>query len=129
MVGAVDKLVGWAEASGAFVSIGTDPKSPRLFLNFHTAGSGRTYWPLAINPRPGKVALFLQYLKHHPAFVDDDRRLEFVEKMSAATGFAIDARLGGRPGFPVDRLLQPDVLEAVEDVLRWVTETADAVGG
>ena len=61
--------------------------------------------------------------------MDDDRRLEFVEKMSAATGFAIDARPGGRPGFPVDRLLQPGVLEAVEDVLRWVTETADAVGG
>jgi hypothetical protein len=123
----INQLVAWAKKAGGFVSIGTDESSPRLFLNFHTSGDGKLYWPLAVNPRSGKVALFLQYLKHHPSFEDDDVRLQFVQRMSGATGFAIDEnRLGGRPGFPVEKLIDPGVLSRVEDVLRWVISTADS---
>lgn len=124
---AVDEFVQRAEQLGAFLSVGTDPKSPRLFLNFHTAGTGKQYWPIAINPRPGKVALFLQYLRHHPAFADEEVRLELVSRMSEAAGTQIDTgKLDGRPGFPVGRLAAPGIVDACIDVLAWVIATADA---
>jgi hypothetical protein len=126
---AVNDLVGKAEALGAFVSVGAGERSPRLFLNFRTEGSERTIWPIAINPRPGKVALFLRYLKYHPSFEDDDVRLELVERMSTAVDREIDRdRLGGFPGFHVSALTNDGAVDRVVDVLRWAKSVADAQG-
>jgi hypothetical protein len=120
---AVRSLVAAAGELGAFVSIGTDARNPRLFLNFRTPGSGRLYWPLAINSRAGKVALQLRYLAKTPQFANEERRYEFVSRCSQAIGSTIDAPLlDGFPGFHVHALTTAGAVDRMVDVLTWATE-------
>lgn len=124
---AVTDLVARAEALGSFVTIGTNKKSPRLFLNFHTP-CGSDMWPIGINPGPGKLVLFLRNLKTHPAFADEAVRGELVAGMERATGLAIlGDNLGGFPYFPVEVLIQDGVVDSILDVLRWTIAEASAV--
>jgi hypothetical protein len=128
VLGAVSTLVDRAEALGGFVSIGTSAKSPRLFLNFHTP-VGRDIWPIAINPGPGKLVLFLRYLKHHPAFADETQRAELVARMEAATGRpATGDNLGGFPFFPIDVVTAPGVVDEVVGALEWALKLATTPG-
>jgi hypothetical protein len=130
VLAAVKELISQtSERHKGFVSIGTSAKSPRLFFNYRTGGDGRTYWPLAINPRPGKLVLFLRYLRHHPSFEDDDIRAEFVERMAAAVGHELSGdNLGGFPWAPVSLLATPGTTDRIVEVLDWVTATANAGG-
>jgi hypothetical protein len=126
-VDAVDQLVDEAARLGGFPTIGTDARNPRLFINLTTTGTGRPYWPLAVNSRSGKVAIQLRWLANHPAFADEDRRAEIVERFATAIGRGIDApRLNGLPGFAVEALTGPDVVIKVAEVLRWIAELADS---
>lgn len=126
-VGSVNDLVKRADAFGAFPSIGTDARNPRLFINFKTKGTGRDYWPLGFNSRAGKVAIQLRWLANHPAFADEDRRAEIVTRIGNAIGLTIEApRLDGFPGFPVEALTKPGAVERLTEVLRWMAEIADA---
>jgi hypothetical protein len=123
----VAELVDAARGLGGYPTIGTDIRNPRLFINFKTHGVGKAYWPLGINSRPGKVAIQLRWLANHPAFADEDRRAEIVSRFTEALGVPIDApRLDGFPGFPIAALVKPGVVKKVTDVLRWMTEVADA---
>jgi hypothetical protein len=125
----VAELVEAAEGLGGFVSIGTDRRNPRLFINFKTDGTGRTYWPLGFNSRSGKVAIQLRWLAKHPAFEDEDRRTEIVSRLADAIGEPIEApRLDGFPGFPVRSLGDPATVERVTEVLRWITIVANDSG-
>jgi hypothetical protein len=126
VVESVNRLVDATAGFGGFPTIGRDARNPRLFINFTTKGSGKTYWPLGINSRVDKVAIQLRWLANHPAFADEDRRAEIVERIATAVGLTIDApRLDGIPGFPVKTLTKPEVVVQLADVLRWITEVAD----
>jgi len=125
-VSCVNDLVDAASAFGGYPTIGTDVRNPRLFINFKTKATGKTYWPLGINSRAGKVGMQLRWLANHPAFADEDRRAEIVERIAHAIDQHIDApRLDGFPGFPVEALTQPGVVAKVADALHWMVETAD----
>lgn len=131
VLAAVQQLVARAKAMDdfGFVSVGTGAASPRLFLNFKTKGTGRTYWPIAINPRPGKLVLFLRYLKHHPAFEDEAVRAEFADRMGKAVGQEVQGdNLGGFPWLPIGCLVEPGVVDEVGEVLEWVIATANEDG-
>lgn len=121
---AVRSLIAKSTALGGFTTIGTDARNPRLFLNFRAAGSGRTFWPLAINSRAGKVALQLRWLANNPQFADEDRRAEFVSRCATAIGETIDApRLDGFPGFQVGVLSRVGVTDRIAEVLEWCVTT------
>lgn len=124
-VHAVDELVTTAEANGGFISIGKDARSPQLFFNFRSTGTGRAFWPLGIKSRAGKVALQLRWLAHHPAFEDEDRRAAYVDRMQKAVDVEFESlRLDGFPGFPVELLTRDGVVGRVAEVLAWtVTQT------
>ena len=53
-VSAVNDLVDASSAFGGYPTIGTDVRNPRLFINFKTKATGKTYWPLGINSRGRK---------------------------------------------------------------------------
>ena len=119
LVGAL-AFVEHAEQIGGFRTIGSDARNPRLYLNFKPAGGGKTFWPFAIYPSPGRVALQLRWLSHNPAFEDEDTRSEFVSRCSEAIGQPIDApRLDGFPGFDVQVLTKPGVVDRLTEALRW----------
>ncbi len=119
-------LVARAEQLGAFVSIGTSEKSPRLFLNFHTP-IGRDMWPIAINPGLGKLVLFLRFLKSHPAFADEAVRAELVDRMEQATGVKIQGdNLGGFPFFPVQVVTEAGAIQQIIEVLEWAVAVASS---
>lgn len=127
VVGSVNDLVRRVAEFGGFTSLGTDARNPRLFINFKTKNAGRAYWPLGFNSRAGKVAIQLRWLANHPGFADEDRRAEVVIRIGKAIGLTIDApRLDGFPGFPVEALTKPGAVDRLADVLRWMTEIADA---
>ncbi len=90
---AAAQLIDGTERLGGFISVCTDPRSPRLFLNFRTPVTGKVYWPLLINPRPGMVALQLRWLAHHPAFEDETVREESARRIEEAAEVSIDAPL------------------------------------
>jgi len=116
-----------AERLGGFRTIGTDARNPRLYLNFKPASGGKTFWPFAIYPSPGRVALQLRWLSHNPAFEDEDIRSEFVSRCSEAIGQPIAApRLDGFPGFDVQLLTKPGVADRLTEVLRWCLSVASA---
>lgn len=124
----VQALVARAEALEAFVSIGRGERSPRLFLNFPHPTRSKPYWPLAVNPRPGKVVLFLRYLAYQPAFEDEQVRADYVDRMAQAIGKPLHGadRLGGFPFFDVEELTDPARLDAVTGVLAWVVSQVEA---
>jgi hypothetical protein len=122
----VNELVEATAGLGGFPTIGADVRNPRLFVNFKTRGTGALYWPIAVNSRAGKVAIQLRWLANHPAFADEDRRAEIVERMQTAIGAPIDApRLDGFPGFHVNVLTRPGVVERLTGVFRWMQEVAE----
>ncbi len=126
VVNAAAQLVTGAKKRGARVTIGTSVRSPKLFLNLDTKGTGRTYWPLVLDPRPGKLSLFLRYLRNHPAFEDDAVRAEFVERMSSAAGTTVlGDNLDGLPSLPVTCLTEDGVVQRVLSTLDWVIQVAD----
>jgi hypothetical protein len=127
---AVQQLIGRASDLGGFVTTGTDARNPRLFLNFFTGATGKNLWPLVVNPRIGKVALQLRWMAYVPGFDDEDRRAEFVSRCATAIGQSIDApRMDGFPGFQVQVLTNPGVVDSLGEVLKWFLATAvEAVG-
>ena len=53
-----------------------------------------------------------------------------VSRLAEAIRLPIDApRLDGFPSFQVEALTKHGVVNKVTDVLRWMTEVADASGG
>jgi hypothetical protein len=127
VVDAVEQLVQRAADLDAWLTFGTAAANPRAFLNLRAADSQRVYWPLVINPRPGKFVLFLRVLKHRPAFEDEAVRAEYLDRMAAALGRTVDGteNLAGHPWFPVSTLTAPGAIDAVIEVLQWVTATTD----
>ena len=125
---AAQTLVTRAAALGSFVSIGRGERSPRLFLNFPHPVRSKPYWPLAVNPKPGKVVLFLRYLKYQPAFEDEQVRADYVDRMGQAIGKPLHGadRLGGFPYFDVAEITDPAKLDAVVGVLKWVVGQVEA---
>lgn len=129
-VQSVAELVDATSAFGGYPTIGTDSRNPRLSINFKTNRVGKIYSPLRVNSRAGKVGIELRWLAKHPAFADEDRRAEVVSRLAEAIGLPIDApRLDGFPGFQVEALTKHGVVNKVTDVLRWMTEVADASDG
>jgi hypothetical protein len=127
VLGCVQRLIDGALERGAFVSIGTSARSPRLFVNFRTATTGRVYWPLVIDPRPGKLSLFLRYLRHHPAFEEESVRAELVDRVAAAVRQPVRGdNLAGFPWVPVACMSEPQVVDDLLRVFDWVVGVADA---
>lgn len=127
-VAAVARLVTSAEALGGWPTIGTDTRNPQLFLNFDTALPRRPIWPIAIGSRPGKVMVQLRWLKNHPAFADDETRVELLGRISEAVGHPVEGRLDGFPGFHVNELDKPGVVDALIAVLAWARDRARKTG-
>jgi hypothetical protein len=117
-----------SESLGGFPSIGTDARSPTLLLNLVTSGTGRTFWPLGIKPRAGKVALQLRWLANHPAFEDEEVRDEFRARVADAVNTEVEGRLDGFPGFPVTALVAPGAVDRLVEVLRWTLAKAGSPG-
>jgi hypothetical protein len=123
---AVQLLKERSEAAGAFSSFGTDQRNPRLFINLRGTPNGRTFWPLAVNPRHGTVALQLRWLAKHPAFAEEAVRREFVDRCRDAIGHEIDApRLDGFPTFPVAALTSERTIDDLVGVMTWLRALAE----
>jgi hypothetical protein len=123
----VNALVKKAEELGGYEAISTSAQNPALYINFRTNGGPPVYWPFLLRPRPNKLVVRIQKLRAHPAFADEGVRDELLVRVAKAAGLnAVQGNADGAPWVPLDRLLQPGVVDQLAHVLAWVTTTADA---
>jgi hypothetical protein len=122
----VNALVQKAEKLGGFETISTSAQDPALYINFRTKGGSPVYWPFLLRPRRNKLVVRIQKLRAHPAFADEGVRDELLSLVAKAAGLdTIQGNSDGAPWVPLDRLLQPGVVEQLGQVLAWVTKAAD----
>jgi hypothetical protein len=123
----VNALVARAEKLGGFESIGTSKLNPALYINFRTNGGSPVYWPFLVAPPRNKLIVRIQKLRAHHAFRDPSVRDELLARTAEAAGVpAVLGNVDGAPWVPLDRLLEPGVVDRLAAVLEWVTTTADA---
>lgn len=82
--------------------------------------NGKTRYPFAVFTY-GAIEIYFQWLRNSPAFHDEERRRELLDRLNVIDEIALPAdAIGRRPSIKLATLLPPERLRRFLDVLDWV---------
>ena len=113
-------ILEWARVQGVRVTYGNGKRDGSMIF---AAGPPSSYYVFASMWSSGSIEIDLQYVRHSPAFQEDDSRREVIRKFNQIPGVSIDETKSSlRPNLPLALFIEQPARQELIAILSWMTE-------